>query len=50
MTRGFIGDWVAALSIVIVIYILVRPRSAGAEMVRSFSDAMAALVRTATNL
>jgi hypothetical protein len=45
-----VADFFAALFIVAVIYVLVRPRSAAAEMVTNFSAALAALVRTATDI
>ena len=48
--RGAVGDWVAALFFVAVVYVLVRPQSAAADMVTQFSKAMAAIVRSVTDL
>lgn len=48
--KGSIGDWVAALFLVTVIYVLVRPRSAAAEAVVMFSSGMAAIVRNVTDM
>lgn len=52
MTRlkGSIGDWLAAIFLVAVIYVLVRPRSAAAEAVQMFSKGMAAIVRNVTDM
>lgn len=44
------GDVIAAIFLVALIYALVRPRSVAAEAVRMFGDAMASLVKTATDL
>lgn len=46
----FVGEWFAVLFFVAIIYVLVRPRSAGAETVKLFSEAMVALVRAATDI
>jgi hypothetical protein len=48
--RRAVGDWAAALFLVALVYVLVRPQSAAADMVTQFSKAMAALVRTVTDL
>lgn len=48
--KALLGDWVAALFLVVVIYVLVRPRSAAAEAVDLFSKAMAAIVRSVTDI
>jgi len=45
-----LADILTALFVVAIITVLVRPRSAAAEAVRSFSSAMAALVRTVTDI
>lgn len=50
MTRGLIADWFAALLLVTVIYVLVRPQSKAAEFVDLFAKAMTALVRTVTDM
>ncbi len=48
--KGQLADWFAALFLVAVVYVLVRPRSAAADAVKGFSDAMVAIVKTATDL
>lgn len=49
--RGFtITDVVVAIITVAVIYVLVRPRSKGAEMVTNFSNALVSIVTSATDL
>lgn len=48
--RGVIGDWIAGIFLVTVVYVLVRPRSAAASAVDSFSKAMAAIVRNVTDM
>lgn len=48
--KGLIGDWVAALFLVTVIYVLVRPQSRAAEAVTLFSRAMSAIVRNVTDM
>ncbi len=45
-----IGEWFTVLFFVAIIYVLVRPRSKGAETVELFSKAAVALVRTATDI
>lgn len=52
MSRGkaVVGDWVAALFLIVVIYVLVRPKSAAADAVDLFSKAMAAIVRSVTDM
>lgn len=49
-SKGFIGDWAAAVFLVAVVYVLVRPRSAAASAVDQFSKAMAAIVRNVTDM
>ncbi len=44
------GDLLAAVFILAIVYVLVRPRSAAADMVRLFGDAVSTLVQTATDL
>lgn len=48
--KGTVGDWVAALFLVTVVYVLVRPRSAAADAVELFSKGMAAIVRNVTDM
>ena len=45
-----IADFIAAVFLVTVIYVLVRPRSAAPDAVKIVGDALAALVRTAVNI
>jgi hypothetical protein len=45
-----LADIVTGLFIVAVVYVLVRPQSKAADMIRLFSDAVATLVKTATDL
>lgn len=45
-----IGDWVAALFLLAIVYILVRPNSAAADAVDLFSKAMASIVRAVTDM
>lgn len=45
-----IGDWIGLLFVVVVIYMLVRPRSPAAELVDSISAMVVAIVRRATDI
>ena len=45
-----IADLIAAVFLVTVVYVLVRPRSGAVDAVKAVGDALAALVRTATDL
>jgi hypothetical protein len=45
-----VGDWIAALFLLVIIYVLVRPNSAAADAVDLFSKAMAAIVRATTDM
>lgn len=47
--RASLGDWVAALFLLVILYVLVRPRSAAAEAVDLFAKAMTAVVRATTD-
>ncbi len=47
---GSVADVVTAVFLLAVVYVLVRPQSAAADMIRVFSDAVATLVKTATDL
>jgi hypothetical protein len=44
------ADVVAAVFLVALVYLLVRPRSAAAAAVKGISDALVALVTTATHI
>lgn len=44
------ADFFTAVFIIAVLYVLVRPKSAAAETIKLFGDAIAGLVRTATDL
>jgi hypothetical protein len=48
--KSSIGDWIAALFLVVIIYVLVRPSSAAASAVDLFSKAMASIVRAVTDM
>jgi hypothetical protein len=50
MSKIPIADVITGLFVVAVIYVLVRPQSKAADMIRLFSDAVATLVKTATDL
>jgi hypothetical protein len=45
-----VGDWIAALFLLVIVYVLVRPNSAAADAVDLFSKAMAAVVRATTDM
>ena len=48
--KARVGDWVAAFFLIVIIYVLVRPRSAAADAVDLFSKGMAAIVRNVTDM
>ena len=48
--KASVGDFLAAIFLLALVYVLVRPRSRASEAVRLFGDAVASLVRTVTNL
>ena len=48
--KSVLGDWVAAFFLIVIIYVLVRPRSAAADAVDLFSKGMAAIVRNVTDM
>ena len=45
-----IADLLMGLFVVAVVYVLVRPRSAGVEFVKSVGDALTAIVKSAADL
>lgn len=47
---GTAADILTAVFLLAVVYVLARPRSAAADMIRVFTDAVATLVKTATDL
>lgn len=47
---GRISDWFAVFFLVVLLYILVRPQSAAADLIDQFSKAMSALVRATTDI
>lgn len=47
--KGF-GDVAAGVFFLAAIYVLVRPSSKGADLVKGFTDAAVAIVKTATSL
>lgn len=48
--RTGLADVLVGVFIVALLYVLVRPRSAAADAVRVVSDALVAIVRTATDI
>lgn len=48
--RAQVGDWIAGIFLVVIIYVLVRPSSAAASAVDLFSKAMASIVRAVTDM
>lgn len=48
--RAAVGDWVAAFFLIVIVYVLVRPKSAAADAVDLFSKAMSAIVRSVTDM
>lgn len=48
--RELAANWIVGAFLLAIVYVLVRPRSKAAELVQSFSDAVIAMVRTATDL
>lgn len=48
--KGGVGDWVAALFLLVIVYVLVRPQSAAASAVDLFSKALASIVRATTDM
>lgn len=47
---GSVGDWIGALFLITIIYVLVRPRSAAADAVDQFSKAMTSIVKAVTDM
>lgn len=45
-----LADILAATFFVTIIYVLARPQSKAADMIKTFSDMLAAIVRAATDL
>lgn len=48
--RASVGDWIAALFLLVIIYVLVRPQSAAAAAVDQFAKAMASVVKAVTDM
>ena len=48
--KGSVGDWIAALFLVVIIYVLVRPNSAAADAVDLFAKAMTSIVKAVTDM
>lgn len=44
------ADVIALIFVALIVYILVRPRSKAAELVQMFTDAVIAVIRSATDL
>jgi hypothetical protein len=47
---GRLTDWLGLLFVVLIVFVLVRPRSKAAELVDGIGDMLTALVRRATDL
>lgn len=45
-----IADVITGLFVVAIIYVLVRPRSAGVDFVKSFGAALTAIIKNATDI
>lgn len=45
-----IGDWLAVLAVVAIVYVLVRPQSKAAELVEGFGGMVVVMVQRATGL
>lgn len=50
IARSSVGDWIAALFLVVIVYVLVRPSSAAASAVDLFSKAMTSIVKAVTDM
>lgn len=50
MDKGLVGDVLALIFFLAILYVLVRPRSVAAEAVKEFSNAVVALVKTVTDM
>lgn len=48
--KGTFGDWIAALFLLAIVYVLVRPNSVAASAVDLFSTALASIVRATTDM
>lgn len=48
--KGWAGDFLAAVFLLALVYVLVRPRSAAVAAVNAVTDALAALIGAATDL
>lgn len=47
---GAWGDWLGLLFLLVIVYLLVRPRSLAVQTVDAFGDMLVAMVRRATDL
>jgi hypothetical protein len=48
--KDAIGEWITVMFFVTALYVLVRPRSKGAEFVKAFGTAMTSIVKNAADL
>lgn len=48
--KALVGDWFAAFFLIVIIYVLVRPRSRAADAVDLFTKGIAAIVRNVTDM
>lgn len=50
MWRGYVADFLAAIFLCAVLYVLVRPGSRGADLVSGLGDMATAIVASATDM
>jgi len=50
VVRAYLADLLAAVFLLAILYVLVRPQSKGADLVNGFGAAMTAIVTAATDL
>lgn len=48
--KGTVGDFMAAIFLVALIFLLVKPKSPAADAVKAFGDAMIALTSAVTSV
>lgn len=45
--KGYVGDWIAALFLLTVVYMLVKPSSPASASIGAFATALSSLITTA---
>jgi hypothetical protein len=45
-----LSEWISLLFFVVILYVLVRPSSKANELIKAFTEATVAIVKTATDL